>query len=159
MKAFATSHSIPSRAAHLLAALFLCVLVSPAPAAMPGAGTNEDFSAVSRSVVELLQSRDTARFAAELAPAVEDWQSILSTNVTGQNPDPFISRLARSSVQAGHPEMVGVPVHTQLDLLDTGLRFGVWERSCFHRMVEYVFHIQELSPVATSDSTHAFFLR
>jgi hypothetical protein len=70
-----------------------------------------------------------------------------------------ISRRARSGVQPGHPEMVGVPVHTQLDLLDTGLRFGVWERSCFHRMVEYVFHIQEMSPVATSDSTHAFFLR
>jgi hypothetical protein len=89
MKAVATSHSIPSRAAHLLAALFLCVLVSPAPAAMPVAGTNEDFSAVSKSVVELLQSRDTARFAAELAPAVEDWQSILSTNATGQNSDPM----------------------------------------------------------------------
>jgi len=70
-----------------------------------------------------------------------------------------ISRRARSGVQPGHPEMVGLPVHTQLDLLDTSLRFGVGELSCFHRMVEYVFHIQELSPVATSDSTHAFFLR
>ena len=70
-----------------------------------------------------------------------------------------ISARARSTVQPGQPEMVGVPVHTQLDLLDTGLRFGVGELSCFHRMVEYVFHIQELSPVATSDSTHAFFLR
>jgi hypothetical protein len=70
-----------------------------------------------------------------------------------------IFRLARSGVQAGHPEMVGVPVHTQLDLLDTGLRFGVWERSCFHRMIEYVFQIQELSPVVTSDSIRAFFLR
>jgi hypothetical protein len=70
-----------------------------------------------------------------------------------------ISRLAHSSVQPSHPEMAGVPIHTQLDLPDTGLRFGVWERSCFHRMVECVFHIQELSPVATSDSTHSFFLR
>jgi thiol-disulfide isomerase/thioredoxin len=89
MKHFTISHSVPNRAAHFLAALFLCVLVSPSLAATPVAGTNEDFSAVSNSVVKLLQSRDTARFAAELTPAIEDWQSILSTNAARQNPDPL----------------------------------------------------------------------
>ena len=58
----------------------------------------------------------------------------------------------------GHPEMVRVPVHPQLDLLDTSLHFGIWERSCFHRVFEHVFHVQELSPVATSDSIHPFVL-
>jgi hypothetical protein len=65
----------------------------------------------------------------------------------------------KTAVQPGRPEMVGVPAHTQLDLLNTGLRFGIWERSCFRHMVESVFHIKELSPVATSDPIHAFFLR
>ena len=69
-----------------------------------------------------------------------------------------ISVRARSVVQPGHPEMVGVPGHTKLELLHTGLRLGFWERNFSHRMVEYVFHMLELSPVATSDSTHAFFL-
>ncbi len=70
-----------------------------------------------------------------------------------------IFQWARSGVQARQSEIVGGPVHTQLDLLDTDLCFRVWERSCFHRMVEHVFHTQEFSSVATSDSIHTFFLR
>jgi hypothetical protein len=41
--------------------------------------------------------------------------------------------------------------------LDTDLRFDGWRRSSFQGMVECVFHRLELSPVATSNSTHAFF--
>jgi thiol-disulfide isomerase/thioredoxin len=101
MKSFTPSHSVPNRAAHFLAAFFLCVLASPAtPPTKPVAGTNEDFSAVSASVVELLQSRDTARFAAELVPAIEDWQAILSTNAARQNPDPLAS--FRQSAEHDH---------------------------------------------------------
>src|ERR1035438_4862694 len=81
-----TADSIPSRVAYFLAALILCVLVPTTPAAVTGAGTNEDFSALSKSVFELLRSRDTARFAAELSPAFEDWQSALSTNPAAQTP-------------------------------------------------------------------------
>ena len=72
----------------------------------------------------------------------------------GGEPLGWLGRLAIA--HPDHPELIGVPVHPQLELLDTGLRFGVWERSCFHGMVECVFHIRELSPVATSNSTHAF---
>ena len=82
-----TADSIPNPVAYFLVALLLCVLVLPAPAAVADAGTNEDFSAVGQCVVELLQSRDTARFAAELSPAFEDWQSALSTNPAAQTPD------------------------------------------------------------------------
>ena len=71
-----------------------------------------------------------------------------------------LGRLGRLAVtHLDHPEMFGVPVHPQLELLDTGLRFGVWERSCFRGMSELASHILELSPVATSNSTHVFFLR
>jgi thiol-disulfide isomerase/thioredoxin len=51
--------------------------------------TNGDFSAVVDAVVELLQSRDTTRFAGELAPSIEDWQAILSTNADEREPDPL----------------------------------------------------------------------
>jgi hypothetical protein len=91
MKYFTTSHFIKNQnlAAQLLMVLFLCVPVLSAPAGASAAGTNEDFLAVSQSVVKLLQSRDTARFAAEMSPAFEDWQSIASTNAARQNPDPL----------------------------------------------------------------------
>ena len=69
--------------------LVLCLLVSPAPAGMAAAESNDDFSNVTASVVKLFQSRDAARIARELAPAVEDWRSVLSTNTTGSNPDPL----------------------------------------------------------------------
>lgn len=110
MKRFTTSHFVPNRAAHFLAALFLCVLASP-PAAISDGGTNEDFSAVSKSVVQLLQSRDTARFAAELTPAIEDWQSILSTNAARQNPDPLAgfrqsSEYQRQKVEQGAKQLL-----------------------------------------------------
>jgi thiol-disulfide isomerase/thioredoxin len=75
------------RTTYLLATLLLCAFAPPVPAAMGDARTNEDLSAVSKSVVELLRSRDTVRFAAEISPTVDDWQSLLSTNAAGQNPD------------------------------------------------------------------------
>jgi thiol-disulfide isomerase/thioredoxin len=56
-------------------------------AAAAGAGTNEDFSALSKEVVELLQSRDCERFAKEVAPRFEDWQAIRSTNAEAGGPD------------------------------------------------------------------------
>ena len=43
-----------------------------------------------------------------------------------------LRRLRRLAIaHPDHPEMIGVPIHSQLELLDTGLRFGVWKRSCF----------------------------
>jgi len=84
-----TADFISNWVACLLAAMLLCIFVPPATAAGGDTGTNEDLSAVSRAVIELLQSRDIARFATELTPTVEDWQSVLSTNAAGQNLDPL----------------------------------------------------------------------
>ena len=69
-----------------------------------------------------------------------------------------VGRLGRLPIaHPDHPQLIGVPIHPQLELLDTDLRLDGCRRSCFRGMVECVFHIQELSPVATSNSTHAFF--
>ncbi len=91
MKRSTLPYSIPNAVSRFLAVLFLGVLVSPllAVAAMPEAGSNEDFTAVSKAVVKLLQSRDTARFAAELSPSIEDWQSLLPANAAVRTPDPL----------------------------------------------------------------------
>ena len=130
MRSFTISHSIPSRAARLLAALFLCVLVSPASAAVSGPGTNEDFSAVGKSVVKLLQSRDTARFAAEMSPAIEDWQSILSTNAAGQNPDPLAgfrqsAEHDRQKIEQGAKQLLAQADSLHLDFSKGSLRTQV----------------------------------
>src|SRR5262249_4452236 len=45
------------------------------------ARTNDEFSAVGRAVVALLQSRDADRFARELTPDLEDYRAALSTNL------------------------------------------------------------------------------
>jgi thiol-disulfide isomerase/thioredoxin len=42
---------------------------------------DDEFAAVSHSVIALLQSRDTARFAREITASAEDWKAIASSNL------------------------------------------------------------------------------
>ncbi|MGA2802307.1 MAG: TlpA disulfide reductase family protein [Verrucomicrobiota bacterium] len=72
-----------------LVGLFLCVLLPQSRAAEPYKATNGEFSVVGDAVVELLQSHDTARFAKELAPTIEDFRAILSTNTVVKDADPL----------------------------------------------------------------------
>jgi len=74
-----------------LISLFLLVLLPRTNAATPVMGTNQDFSAVSQAVVELLQNHDAARFATALSPSIEDWKAILSTNLPTPGEDPLKS--------------------------------------------------------------------
>jgi thiol-disulfide isomerase/thioredoxin len=78
----------PNRFVHFLTGLFLFSLLPQMYGAPPVMGTNEDFSAVSKAVVGLLQSHDPTRFANALSPSIKDWQAIVSTNLptTGQDP-------------------------------------------------------------------------
>src|SRR5271154_1008737 len=100
MKIPAPFHSISISAVHFLLTVVMCASVSPVRATVPPAGTNEDFSAVSGAVVELLQSRDSARFATNLSPAFEELQSAV-TNVTGQNSESIdnVRHIAESAWQ------------------------------------------------------------
>ena len=43
----------------------------------------DEFAAVSRAVIALLQTRNTARFAGEITASAEDWKAIASTNLPG----------------------------------------------------------------------------
>jgi len=96
MKTQTSVHFIRHLPAGLLACFCLCFLLPQSHAGDVPAWTmknyeptNGDFSAVGDAVGELLQSRDTARFARELAPSIEDWQAILSTNAAEREPDPL----------------------------------------------------------------------
>jgi thiol-disulfide isomerase/thioredoxin len=112
---------------HFLAALFLSLLVSPAPAAPPDLGANEDFSAVSKAVVELLQSHDTARFAAKLLPATKDWQSVLATNETSEGIDAIAgfqksAEFQRQQLEQGAKQFLAKADSLHVDFSKSGLR-------------------------------------
>jgi thiol-disulfide isomerase/thioredoxin len=83
------------RTAYLLATLLLGAFATIVLAEV----TDEDFSALSKPVIELLQSRDAARFVAAISPGVDDWQSILSTNAADQNPDAIAGFLRSAEYQ------------------------------------------------------------
>jgi thiol-disulfide isomerase/thioredoxin len=80
---------LQTRFTGFLACLFVSLLLPSADGAAPIMGTNGDFSAVSRAVIELLQSHDAARFARELAPDLTDYRAILSTNLPARGDDPL----------------------------------------------------------------------
>ncbi len=65
---------------------------------------DDEFAAVSRCVIVLLQSRDTARFAREVTATAEDWKSIASANLPtlGDNLKDFANGVAdkRREVEA-----------------------------------------------------------
>ena len=89
MKASKSFLYLQNRFACHLTSLFLFLILPRANGALPVMGTNEDFSVVSQAVVELLQSHDTARFAAAMSPSIEDWKAMLSTNLPATGVDPL----------------------------------------------------------------------
>ena len=54
---------------------------SRVPPQRPVRPTDDEFAAVSHSVIALLQGRDAARFAREITPSAEDWKAIAATNL------------------------------------------------------------------------------
>lgn len=72
--------------------LLLLSLLASSPAAVFAASTsatNEDFSAISKAVVELFKTRNATNFANSLVIEAKDWESILSTNPAVREPDPI----------------------------------------------------------------------
>ena len=50
--------------------------------------TNDEFTAVGRATIQLLQSGDAEAFAAAVTASIEDWQSLASTNAAATNKPP-----------------------------------------------------------------------
>jgi thiol-disulfide isomerase/thioredoxin len=77
-----------------LTSLFLCLLLPAASAAPPPSDSRgeyrpagNEFDAVGKAVVQLLQTRDAARFATNMAVSAEDWQSLPTTNLMKEDQD------------------------------------------------------------------------
>lgn len=74
----------------LLATVALCCAAVPAlRAAETLDPAKEDFSPVATAVVRLLETGDAATFAKTLAPAIEDWRAVVSTNRDTAGEDPL----------------------------------------------------------------------
>jgi hypothetical protein len=81
--------SLLAASAGCLAGLLIIPLTPQARAAEPPADRAQDyqpasdeFDALGRAVVELLESKDATRFATNLAVSAKDWHSLITTNLT-----------------------------------------------------------------------------
>jgi thiol-disulfide isomerase/thioredoxin len=92
----------PFRFPRILRDLVLLSVLACSPGfagAAPLSGTNEDFSAISKAVVELLKTGNVTNFASAIAVEGKDWESILSTNPIMREPDPIKGFRASSEPQ------------------------------------------------------------
>jgi thiol-disulfide isomerase/thioredoxin len=89
--------------------------------------TNDEFIAVSKAVVQLLQSGDTARFAAEMSPSIADWKSLLSTNLPVTSEDPLkgyenTTRYQREKVESSAKELLARAAALHVDFSKSDLK-------------------------------------
>jgi thiol-disulfide isomerase/thioredoxin len=84
------------------------IAADPPPRQMPKPyqPAEDEFADLSKQLIELLQSHDTAKFANAMAPSAVDWKSIFSTNMPGLGDDPAkhfesMSRYAREKIELG----------------------------------------------------------
>ncbi len=87
--------------------LLMCisVFIAGLSCAAAAPATNDDFSALSKAVVELLQNHDATNFANEMAATVDDWKSIISTNSPAAQEDP--AKQFQTSVKFEHDKVEG----------------------------------------------------
>lgn len=77
----------PIAAACALSVTVLAGAASAGHAATPSQPEKEDFSTVSLAVVQLLKTQDTAAFAKEISPSIEDWRGVPTTNTLAPGED------------------------------------------------------------------------
>jgi thiol-disulfide isomerase/thioredoxin len=86
-----------------------------------------EFTAVSNSVITLLKTRDTARFATEMTATAEDWKAIASTNVpdVSENLKGFTENAGeqRDTLEAGAKEFLAKADSLHLDFSKGDLNF------------------------------------
>ena len=101
--------SLVSRAAYLLAFTLCCsqAFASPDP-------TN-DFAPVGNAVADLLKTRDTKHFAALVAPSVDDWNAVISTNAESKPDDPLVSMRDSAAFQR---QQIELSAKALLDMAD-----------------------------------------
>src|SRR3569833_2005993 len=71
-----------------LAAGFCLNMAAAEPGRSPDHPTPDEFAPVGQAVLEVLQTRDTGRFAKALAPRMQDYHDLVSTNRLAEDKDP-----------------------------------------------------------------------
>jgi thiol-disulfide isomerase/thioredoxin len=108
------------RSARMLCHLLLLFLFGGwciiAFAASPRAA-NEDFSAISKAIVELFRTRNTTNFANSLVIEGKDWESILSSNPAVGEPEPLKDYRTSSEHQRKQIEFTAQQVLAKADQL------------------------------------------
>ena len=134
------------------------------------ARTNDEFSAVGKAVVELLQTRDPDRFAREMTPDLEDYRAALSTNLPATGEDPLKGfdnrvRYQRQAVKSSAEALLARADQLHLDFAKGDLPFrivkpkawGTSHHSDFQAEGENLSWVQKLEIILIpgSASTHA----
>src|SRR3569833_1685052 len=70
-----------------LAAGFCLNMATAEPGRSPDHPTPDEFAPVGQAVLEVLQTRDTGRFAKALAPRMQDYHDLVSTNRLAEDKD------------------------------------------------------------------------
>jgi thiol-disulfide isomerase/thioredoxin len=112
-----------------LIGLFFAFLLQTGTAG-PIQSTNGEFNVVGAAVIELLQSRDPIGFAQALAPTIEDFRAILSTNVIVKPADPLkeIQSMAdhdRQQVETSAKELLAKAEALHLDFSKGKIPFQI----------------------------------
>jgi thiol-disulfide isomerase/thioredoxin len=114
---------------YLLAAglcLGLRAAAEPGPSRGPYLPAPGEFEPVGQAVVELLQSRDAARFAKALSPTVEDYHAVVSTNRLAGNEDPSKAMQMTQAFQRKKVQDSAKAVLARLDALHVTFTNGNW---------------------------------
>jgi thiol-disulfide isomerase/thioredoxin len=108
----------------------ILLFLLPAGSRLYAARTNDEFSAVGKAIVALLQSHDADRFARELTPDLEDYRAALSTNLPATGGDPLKGfdnrvRYQRNAVKSSAEALLARADQLHLDFSKGDLQFRV----------------------------------
>jgi thiol-disulfide isomerase/thioredoxin len=92
--------------------------------------TNGEFDVIGQAVLDLLQSKDAARFAANVSTSEADWNSLITTNMTDEE-KASVSRLAKgardsaSSLESAGKSLLNRADSLHLDFSRNNWRFQI----------------------------------
>ena len=116
-----------------LAAFFLGLLLPQIPAADSPPGMMQEyqpakgeFDAVGRAVLALLQTKNTAELATNLSVSAADWQSLASTNLSGEDADKLTAFAKGGSRNRQRLEAGAKSVLSRADSLHLDFSKGGW---------------------------------
>lgn len=113
-------------AAGCVAGLSVSLATAAEPVSSPEHPSPDAFAPVGQAVLELLQTRDTAAFAKALAPRMQDYHSIVSTNRLADDKDPSKAMGMTQAFQQRKVEQSAKAALQRMDQLHLQFTNGNW---------------------------------